>query len=119
MSILDDSTVKCNAAACGEQNIQGASSTRPNLQDHANGNGSNRTEPTVAVVACVPPRTMLDLVREERERVLRAYWRSKDAFEMLTKTNSINLFAFEKRISRSGIAQQNNGSRITAKRLAR
>ena len=100
MSIVDNSTSKRNAAACGEQNIQGASSTRRNLQDHANVNGSDRTEPTVAVAACVSPqpRTMLDLVREEREQVLRAYWRSKDAFEMSTKTSFINLFAFEERI---------------------
>ena len=75
MSILLDTTPKRDAADCGDQNNQGASGTR-NLQDQANDDGSNRTDPTVAVAACVSPqpRTMLDVVREEREQVLRAYW---------------------------------------------
>ena len=100
MSIVDDSTSKCNVAACGEQNIQGANGTRPNLQNQANDNGSNRTEPTVAVGACVSPqpKTMLDIVRKSASRCCELTGRSKDASETLTKTNSINLFAFEERI---------------------
>ena len=98
MSILDDSAAKCNAADCGQQNIHGANGTRPNLVAQANDNGSPGTEPTVAPCVSPQPRTMLDVVREEREQVLRAYWRSKDAFAMLTKTSSINLFACEERI---------------------
>ena len=64
MSIVDASTSNCNAARCGEQNNQGANGTRPNnLQDQANGNGSQpeRRSPLVmaaepAESTAVPPR---------------------------------------------------------------
>ena len=74
MSILDDSTSKRNAADCGEQNIEGANGTRPNLQSQADGNGSG---PQTTVAPCVSPqpRSMLDVVREARQAMINEHWR--------------------------------------------